>query len=106
MSKERWGFCLGLYLLPALLGLLAGPGWLMQALWCGQLLGIWRARRRGCYVLESCLVGLATAGVAGLVAAVSRLAGWLCLPCWLLLVWEQSSRRRRRRRSELVPGLI
>lgn len=99
ISWQRPGFCLGLYLLPAIMAVLHPPGWLVASWLTGQILGLWRARQRGCDLAQSGLVGLATALITLVVAAVSRLLGWVCLPCWLLLAWEQACRRRRRRRT-------
>lgn len=102
IKLTRLGFYLGIYLVPALLGLVQ-QHWLPAVLTVGLIPGMWRSLRRGnrrgrIDFSEMLLFSLTTSLVAVVVAGVSTLLGWVSLLCWTLVAFEQAHRRERRRR--------
>lgn len=103
MKMTRLGFYLGLYLVPALLCLVQPGHWLAAVATVGVIPGLWRSLRRAqrrarLDLSEMVLFSLTTALVAVVVAGVSSVLGWVSLPCWTLVAFEQAHRRERRRR--------
>ncbi|MBT9587374.1 hypothetical protein IV102_28795 [bacterium] len=109
VKLNRLSFYLYLYLLPALVCLAQPHQWLGAVLLVGLTPGLWRslrrANRRGRLDLRECaLFSLTTACLSVVVACVSSLLGWVCLPCWALVALEQAHRRQGRRRWAYSAG--
>jgi hypothetical protein len=103
LKLTRLFFYLNLYMLPALLSMAQPHHWLGPVLLVGLTPGLWRslrrANRRGrLEVRETLLYSLTSACLSVVVACVSSLLGWVCLPCWALVALEQAHRREGRRR--------
>lgn len=91
----RLAFYLSLYLVPALLACLEPQGWLTQAAWFGLLPGLWRSLRNGTFDPQRSLLFSTTTGLLSiLVAGVSHTLGWISLPFWVLVGFEQAHRRQ------------
>lgn len=102
LKMTRLGFYLGIYLVPALLCLVQPGQWLAAVATVGVIPGLWRSLRRAqrrarLELSELVLFSLTTALVAVVVAVVSSVLGWVSLPCWALVAFEQAHRRERRR---------
>lgn len=107
LKMTRLGFYLGIYLVPALLCLVQPGHWLAAVATVGLIPGLWRSLRRAqrrarLDLSEIVLFGLTTGLVAVVVASVSSVLGWVSLPCWTLVAFEQAHRRERRRSSRFV----
>lgn len=103
LKMTRLGFYLGIYLVPALLCLVQPGHWLAAVATLGVIPGLWRSLRRAqrrarLDLSEMVLFSLTTSLVGVVVAAVSSVLGWISLPCWTLVAFEQAHRRERRRR--------
>lgn len=95
----RLAFFLFVYLAPAVLALVDPHEWMALGLAVGLAPGVWRAGRRLLrqrrlspdlllYPILTCLMGMVVAGV-------SLTLGWVSIPCWCLVAFEQAGRRRR-----------
>lgn len=98
----RLSFYLWLYLVPALVAATQPHHWLGAVLVLGLTPGLWRAvrravRRHSFRAGEAGLYALTTGALALIVAAVTSVLGWVSLPCWVLVAFEQAHRRERRR---------
>ncbi|MBN9415459.1 hypothetical protein ABS71_11520 [bacterium SCN 62-11] len=102
LKMTRLGFYLAIYLVPALLCLVQPGHWVAAVATLGLIPGLWRSLRRAqrrarLDLVETLLFSLTTAVVGVVVASVSSVLGWVSLPCWTLVAFEQAHRRERRR---------
>lgn len=98
----RLAFYLWMYCLPAMVALSQPGHWVGAVLTVGLAPGMWRAvqrslRRGRVETLDLLMFSSTSAVVSLIVAGVSSVLGWLSLPCWVLVGFEQAHRRERQR---------
>lgn len=101
LKMTRLGFYLAIYLVPALLCLVQPGHWAAAVATLGLIPGLWRSLRRAqrrarLDLVEIVWFSLTTSLLGIVVASVSSVLGWVSLPCWVLVAFEQAHRRERK----------